>query len=128
MSRFVVVLQSKLNKFGDQGFKYYTKTASGTQKITKLHFCLYLVDIHTCWSTTDTATYRLNRPRGNGRALSSLNKPFFNNKKSAFIQKKKTTVKVDVTKGKAKRVCNHFQLPQHFFISVTTTPSMSTRE
>ena len=43
LSRFIVVLQSKLKMFCDQGVKYYTKTASGTQKITKVHFCLYLV-------------------------------------------------------------------------------------
>ena len=42
LSRFIVVLQSKLKMFCDQGVKYYTKTASGTQKITKVHFCLYL--------------------------------------------------------------------------------------
>ena len=39
LSRFIVVLQSKLKMFCDQGVKYYTKTASGTQKITKVHFC-----------------------------------------------------------------------------------------
>ena len=34
LSRFIVVLQSKLKMFCDQGVKYYTKTASGTPKIT----------------------------------------------------------------------------------------------
>ena len=43
LSRLIVVLQSKLKMFCDQGVKYYTKTASGTHNITKVHFCLYLV-------------------------------------------------------------------------------------
>ena len=43
LSPLIVVLQSKLKMFCHQGVKYYTKSASGTQKITKVHFCLYLV-------------------------------------------------------------------------------------
>ena len=33
--------------FCDKGVKYYTKTASGTQKTTKVHFCLYLMYVTT---------------------------------------------------------------------------------
>ena len=46
LSRFIVVLQSKLKIFCDHGVKYYTKTASGTttKKITKVNFCLYLTN------------------------------------------------------------------------------------
>ena len=43
LSWFIVVLQSKLKMFCDQGVKYYTKTASGTPKTRKMHFCLYLL-------------------------------------------------------------------------------------
>ena len=51
LSWFIVVIKSKLKMFCDQGVKYYTKTASATQKITKVHFCLYL------GPTVDTPNY-----------------------------------------------------------------------
>ena len=44
LSLFVVILISKLKMFCDLGVKYYTKTESGTLKITKGHLCLYLVN------------------------------------------------------------------------------------